>query len=198
MRTTHFPSSSGGGSSAQPPVGRIPPPRMQTKPGCRPPSSTASRPPGHVTCGACWEAKPLDAGQVTCHACWEANQQPPPPTPVDRMTDTCKNITLPQTLFAGGDNEKMLCLHVITVSLNLSDFKALWVLCWKLGNRAIQSTKCVTCFWFSKDSSTAWLLGVVSDNFSYWFANCIPWTHHINQVILLIFDFCNNSFHFIN
>ena len=138
--------------------------------------------------------------------CWSGDlwcmlgSQPttPPPTPVDRMTDTCKNITLPQTLFAGGDNEKMLCLHVITVSLNLSDFKALWVLCWKLGNRAIQSTKCVTCFWFSKDGSTAWLLGVVSDNFSYWFANCIPWTHHINQVILLIFDFCNNSFHFIN
>ena len=30
---------------------------------------------GHVTCGACWD---------TAH---------PPPPPVDRMTDTCKNIT---------------------------------------------------------------------------------------------------------
>ena len=26
------------------------------------------------------------------------------PTPVDRMTDACKNITLPQTSFAGGKN----------------------------------------------------------------------------------------------
>ena len=25
-----------------------------------------------------------------------------PPSPVNRMTDRCKNITLPQTLFAGG------------------------------------------------------------------------------------------------
>ena len=28
----------------------------------------------------------------------------PPPTPVDRMTDACKNITLPQTSSAGGKN----------------------------------------------------------------------------------------------
>ena len=27
-----------------------------------------------------------------------------PPATVDRMTDTCKNITLPQTSFAGGNN----------------------------------------------------------------------------------------------
>ena len=36
---------------------------------------------GHVTCDACWEAKPLP--------------------PVDRITDTCENITLPQTSFVG-------------------------------------------------------------------------------------------------
>ena len=30
---------------------------------------------------------------------WDADPAPPP---VDRMTDTCKNITLPQTSFAGG------------------------------------------------------------------------------------------------
>ena len=30
-------------------------------------------PIGHVTCDACWEAKPPDAGHVTCDACWEAN-----------------------------------------------------------------------------------------------------------------------------
>ena len=39
---------------------------------------------------------PLDAGHVTCDACWEAKP------PVNKMTHTCKNITLPQTSFAGG------------------------------------------------------------------------------------------------
>ena len=33
------------------------------------------------------------------------NHTEPPLSPVDRMTDTCKNITLPQTSFAGGDNQ---------------------------------------------------------------------------------------------
>ena len=31
-----------------------------------------------------------------------------PPPPVDRMTDRCKHITLPQTSFAGGKNYKFL------------------------------------------------------------------------------------------
>ena len=46
---------------------------------------------GHVMCDACWEANAPspNAGHVTCDACWEANP------PVDRMTETCKNITLP-------------------------------------------------------------------------------------------------------
>ena len=39
-------------------------------------------------------------GHVTCEACWDTH----PPTPVDRTTDTCKNITLPQTTFADGNN----------------------------------------------------------------------------------------------
>ena len=30
----------------------------------------------------------------------------PPPLPVDRMTDACENITLPQTSFADGNNNK--------------------------------------------------------------------------------------------
>ena len=35
---------------------------------------------------------------------------PPPPHPVNRMTDRCKNIILPQTSFAGGKNRnKNLC-----------------------------------------------------------------------------------------
>ena len=41
---------------------------------------------------------PLDAGHMTCHTCWEAY----PLSPVNRMTDRCKNITLAQTLLVGG------------------------------------------------------------------------------------------------
>ena len=38
-------------------------------------------------------------GHVTCKACWETH------TPrVNRMTDRCKIITLPQTSFAGSNN----------------------------------------------------------------------------------------------
>ena len=50
-------------------------------------------PPGHVTCDACWEANspPLDVCHVTCDACWEANP------PSLWQTNTCENITLPQT-----------------------------------------------------------------------------------------------------
>ena len=66
------------------PPGSRPPSR------CRPPEWRPSRyrpsldvdPPCHVTCDACWEANP----------------------PVNRMTHRCKNITFPQTSFAGGKN----------------------------------------------------------------------------------------------
>ena len=34
------------------------------------------------------------------------NADPPPP-PVDRMTHACENITLPQTLFAGGNYNRI-------------------------------------------------------------------------------------------
>ena len=43
-------------------------------------------------------------GHVTCDARWEAN-----PPLVDRMTDTCENITLPQTSFVGGNNWLKAC-----------------------------------------------------------------------------------------
>ena len=36
-----------------------------------------------------------------------------PPAPVNRMTDRCKNITLPQTLFVGGKNKMQF--YTITV-----------------------------------------------------------------------------------
>ena len=95
MNTAHF--SSSGGGSAHPPDADFPLPWMQTPPlpGCRLLS------PSHVTCDACWEAKSpqcWSSGHVTCDACWEANFPS-----VNRMTERCKNITLPQTLFRGGN-----------------------------------------------------------------------------------------------
>ena len=71
------------------PLDTDPSPRMQTPhPRGRPSTLDADppggRPPGHVTCDACLEATP-----------------PHPPT-IDRVTDACENITLPQTSFAGG------------------------------------------------------------------------------------------------
>ena len=58
-----------------------------------------------VTCILSWHqlrlitsaAVYIVSGHVTCGASWDT-QFPP----VDRMTDTCKNITFSQTLFAGG------------------------------------------------------------------------------------------------
>ena len=88
MRTAGLLNISHGvcGGSAQPlpqmqtplgadPPGFIPPPQMQTP--------SEADPPGHVTCDACWEANPS-------------------PPLVNRMTYSCKNITLPQISFAGG------------------------------------------------------------------------------------------------
>ena len=35
-------------------------------------------------------------------------------SPVNRMTDRCKNITLPQTSFVGGKNNSTICLTLLT------------------------------------------------------------------------------------
>ena len=43
---------------------------------------------------------PPDAGHVTYDARWEATSPRPQP-PMNRMTDACTSITLPQTWFAG-------------------------------------------------------------------------------------------------
>ena len=48
-------------------------------------------PPGWCTC----------PGGCTCQGVY----LPRYPPPVNRMTDRCKNITLPQTSFAGGNND---------------------------------------------------------------------------------------------
>ena len=50
----------------------------------------------------------LDAGHVTCDACWKAI-----PFPVNRMTDTCKNITLPKLHLRAvkTSQKRMLFMH---------------------------------------------------------------------------------------
>ena len=67
-----------------PPTGDLPPPTR-----VRHPMDHGSRPHWRQT------PPPPDDGHVTCDACWEATPS------VDRMTDRCKNFTLPQTSFAG-------------------------------------------------------------------------------------------------
>ena len=42
--------------------------------------------------------------------------------PMDRMTDTCKNITLPQTSFAGGKYYKITPLLQMSPSLSDSEW----------------------------------------------------------------------------
>ena len=66
---------------------------------CMPPQSNHAHPPG-----ATMHALPSNHAHPT-------PDQPPPrsnharPPPVNRMTNGCKNITLPQTSFAGGNKE---------------------------------------------------------------------------------------------
>ena len=57
---------------------------------------------------------------VTCDVCWEANP------PLDRMTDTCKNITLPQISFAGGNND-CLPVYYSLVLINKEIIVIFWI-----------------------------------------------------------------------
>ena len=63
-----------------------------------PPRSNHACPPREQPC-----MPPLPPG-ATMHAPWEQPRMPPP---VNRMTNRCKNITLPQTSFAGGNNDTL-------------------------------------------------------------------------------------------
>ena len=72
----------GGLPDREPPLDRYPLDR--DTPGQRPPwteTPLLKRLPGHVTYNACWDRDP----------------------PVNRTTHRCKNITLPQASFAGGN-----------------------------------------------------------------------------------------------
>ena len=84
MRTACFPSSARAGSAqlpqdADPPLPDADPLRLDADP---PPTPWMQTTPSDVTCDICWEASPS--------------------SPMNRIIDACKNITLPQTLFAGG------------------------------------------------------------------------------------------------
>ena len=74
-----------GSTEVPPPVGR-PGGMSAHPPGCRPPLDSdplEAEPPGLVTWDACWEATPF----------------------VNGMIHRCKNITLPQTSYAGGNKK---------------------------------------------------------------------------------------------
>ena len=76
-----------------------------------------TRPPGHVTCDACWGAKP--------------------PCPVNRMTHRCKNITLPQTSFAGSINARSRQVLVVN---ELSNFAV--NVCSTVTELVVRGTEC--------------------------------------------------------
>ena len=83
-----------GGSSWPPPEAGTPleqappqsrhPPRAGTFPEQAPPPE-ADMPPPETCCKACWD--------TTCNACWDST-----PPLVNRITDTCKNITFATSL----------------------------------------------------------------------------------------------------
>ena len=109
MRSAHFPSSSGGAGSAQPPLDTDPLPldADPPPPGCRPlpqdadpllPVSTlAMRTVMHTGKPPLWMLvmRPLK------HA-----GKPAPLPPMNRMIDRCKTLPCPRTSFEGGKNGK--------------------------------------------------------------------------------------------
>ena len=85
-------------------------------PGCRPPS--ACRPPS--LCSPLDADLFLDADPLVM---WPVTHAGKPLPPVDRMIDACKNITLFQTSFAGGNNDEYcLTCKMATVMLDLLAF----------------------------------------------------------------------------
>ena len=96
-----------GGSPLNPPSTPCPPSTTHPpKKNWRPPRTDLQGmlrypplPPG-LTCKACWDTHPTPPG-LTCKACWDTH----PPSPVDRMTHACENITLAKTSFSAGKND---------------------------------------------------------------------------------------------
>ena len=87
-------------------------PLEQAPPGAGTPRCGPGEPPGQIplnfpfgvgleTYKACWDTTTLETcckacWDATCNACWDTTP------PVNKMRARCKNITLPQTSFAGG------------------------------------------------------------------------------------------------
>ena len=91
---------------------------------CMPP-----RPPPPPYMPHCNTCNPTMYAPLPCmphHACPHHGQPPP----MDRMTDACENITLPQTSFVGG-NKKMglLCITKLYRSF-LELLMSVRILCW--------------------------------------------------------------------
>ena len=75
------------------------PGNLQSMLGYHHPLETCCKAYWDTTCDACWDTNPLETCckaccDTSCNACWDTT--PPPNPPVNRITDTCKNITLPQ------------------------------------------------------------------------------------------------------
>ena len=81
-------SSSHPGGLHQAPPWEQTPPEKQT-----PWEQTPCKACWDTTCHECWDSTP------PCNACWDSTP------PVKRMTNRCKNITLPQTSFVGRKND---------------------------------------------------------------------------------------------
>ena len=109
MCTARFFSSGGIGGphlqgSDQPPLPACIPPPLACRPpppACRSPGCKSLPPRIQTSSSPMQTPSPWiqTLSHVTCDACWEAN----PPPHVNKITDTCKSITLPQTSFAGGN-----------------------------------------------------------------------------------------------
>ena len=95
------------------PVGCVPPARWPYLPACSAPGGSWSR--GCLVQGSAWSGGVPDPGGGGCGGAWSGgcawsggwypSMHWGTHPPVNRMTNRCKNITLPQTSFAGGNKK---------------------------------------------------------------------------------------------
>ena len=99
-------------------------PRMPPEQACRPPPEQPCMSPPEQACMPPQSNNAHPPGATTPpgsnHACPLSNHAHPPPgsnhahPPVNRMTNWCKNITLPQTSFAGGNEIiSLMSYHIL-------------------------------------------------------------------------------------
>ena len=113
------------------PVGCVPPtavavsPAMQAPPPCMPLTMHApptTHAPGHACPLPCMPLPLPQTCMPLCHACPLRHTRPPPP--VNRITDTCKNITFPQFRLRTVD----MYLEIVVESLEQPDVLVLQTL----------------------------------------------------------------------